>query len=735
VPLDRAATLRNAEKLLRQGKLDAAIAEYLRVVEEQPRDWNTANLLGDLYGRAGQIAKAVEQFARIADSLSEEGFLSKAGALYKKILKVLPDHEHALLRSAEISAAQGLFADARAALNAVAERRGSRGDLHGAAQVRIRLASLDPADFDTQMAAAQARVDIGDAAGALRELKGLAADLAEKGRETEAIEALRRAALVNPDDDEIRERLLHVYVAIGDFARARECASTVEQFKTLAAALDRSDRPDEALETLRAAARVAPGDAALNAQLARAFLTRGDFASAAEYLTSETAGDDPQLLLMVAESQLRGDRVEDGLALVRRIIAADPSRREQVAFLGWTIGDLLPEAGFLTVEVAADAAVAELDWGGAAAALQEFVTRVPNHVPALMRLVEICVDGGLDATMSSAQAQLADAYIAAGLATEARVIAEDLVAREPWERANIERFRRALVLLGEADPDALIAERLSGESPFMSTDPSLEDFPPLDLPSGEEVGRTTVEEAKEAVVSPSALPAAAAPDPPEPKAPPKSARARKAPLKKDAGQFTLGVNAVDVSGIFGDFDDRPASAVEPAAEVDLSVVLDDINSGGEAPPSPPVPKTDLEGVFQHLREEAHRQSALNEAEEQYVRGIALRDAGQIDESTEALEAAARAPRLRFAAASALGRMYRERGMMPQAIDWYERGAEAPPPSLEEGYLLLYELADMLESVGETSRALAICLELQADAGAYRDVAARVDRLANAQTRG
>ena len=192
MPLDRAATLRNAEKLLRQGKLDAAIAEYLRVVEEQPRDWNTANLLGDLYGRAGQIAKAVEQFARIADSLSEEGFLPKAGALYKKILKILPDHEHALLRSAEISAAQGLFADARAALNAVAERRGSRGDLHGAAQVRIRLASLDPSDFDTQMAAAQARVDIGDAAGALRELKGLAADLAEKGRETEAMERLHR---------------------------------------------------------------------------------------------------------------------------------------------------------------------------------------------------------------------------------------------------------------------------------------------------------------------------------------------------------------------------------------------------------------------------------------------------------------------------------------------------------------------------------------------------------------
>ena len=44
------------------------------------------------------------------------------------------------------------------------------------------------------------------------------------------------------------------------------------------------------------------------------------------------------------------------------------------------------------------------------------------------------------------------------------------MAREPWDRANIERFRRALEMLGESDPDAIIADRLSGDSPFMATD-------------------------------------------------------------------------------------------------------------------------------------------------------------------------------------------------------------------------------------------------------------------------
>src|SRR5262249_49851907 len=172
----------------------------------------------------------------------------------------------------------------------------------------------------------------------------------------------------------------------------------------------------------------------------------------------------------VADIQLRGDKTDEGMAIVRRLLEQDPGRRDQIAQLGWTVAEKQPDAGFQVVELVADQSVAQSDWPSAAAALQEFVTRVPNHVSALMRLVEICVDGGLEATMYSAQAQLADAYIASGAATEARFIAEDLVAREPWDKANIERFRQALVLLGEPDPDGLIAQRLSGESPFMSTD-------------------------------------------------------------------------------------------------------------------------------------------------------------------------------------------------------------------------------------------------------------------------
>jgi tetratricopeptide (TPR) repeat protein len=737
VAIDRSESLRSAEKLLRQGKLDLAIAEYLRIVEDQPRDWNTGNLLGDLYMRAGRTDKAVEQFVRIADSLKHEGFLPKAGALYKKVLKIKPDDEHVLLQWAEVAASQGLLADARNALNSVAERRRKRGDERGVAQIRIRLGTLDPADFKARANAARARAEIGDNAGALSDLTALAADLRGKGREADAIEVLEHAAALNPDNNEIRERLIAACLAAGDLERARRVAATADQLKSLAAALDAAGTPDQALEARREAARLDPADSRLREDLARAFVARGDLAAAGEYLTAEIAGDDVQLLLIVAEIRLRSLDAEEGLVLIARALEKDPTTREAVALLGWNIAERAPEAAFRVVEKAADAAVAQSDWPGAAAALQEFVTRVPNHVPALMRLVEICVDGGLEATMQSAQAELADAYLAAGAGAEARFIAEDLVAREPWDRANVERFRRALVLLGEPDPDALIAQRLSGQTPFTTTDLSVLDFPPFEgEPETEAAGPTQVASAPDGeVLQPEAAARIEHPESVSATTPRTAAGARRdgASAETDTGHFELIANGADLESILVELESAAGGdhAIE-GTEVDLSVVLEDFKTGKPGPAAqgsrgwrPSAGTRDAGAVALDERQ----------AGAKYAEAVELHKSGRIDEAIRALHDASRVPLLRFQTASLLGRIYRERQTLPQAIEWFERAAEAPAPSPDEGHLLLYELAELLEFVGETARALAICLELQAEAGDYRDLSARIERLARIQTRG
>ena len=750
MPIDRAATLRNAEKLIRQGKIDAAIAEYVRIVEDQPQDWAAKNTLGDLYGRAGQADKAVQQFVEIANNLSDEGQMAKASALYKKILKLKPDHEHSLMQVADVLAMQRLYADARAHLTTLVQLREGRGDKRGALQAKARIGALDPEDYSARMTGVSARIEMGDKAGALGELKEMASELADKGRTDEAIAALREAATLHPGDDEVREKLYDVYVAAADYASARECATSLEQLRMIATSQDGAGDADGALATLRFAATAHPDDRELRTELARKFVARGDMTTAAEYLTAETAGDDPELLLLVADIKLRGADADDGVAILRKLLDQDPARREQIALLGWTIAETAGEAGFRAVELAADSAVAQSDWPGAAAALQEFVTRVPNHIPALMRLVEICVDGGLEATMYSAQAQLADAYIAAGSATEARFIAEDLVAREPWESANIERFRKALELMGEPDPDALIASRLSGESPFMSTDlagGSLFDDPPPPPPSTDVAAPDADVEVEDLLAGVSAA------DEPPPKKPvPRKPASR---LREDT-QYTLSANAIDLDSILGGFDDfnQPApppppqptaraSAASEDVEVDLSIVLDDIKPVAQkatsqpSPPSPPAPPAetapaDLDGVFGNLRDQATRRSGVDEGEKDYRRGLALRAAGDVEGCIQALEKASRSPKLRFAASSLIARLYRERDMLPKALEWLERAAEAPAPTADESNQLLYELAEALEKVGEVARALAICLELQAEAGSYKDVDERIDRLTKVQ---
>ena len=103
------------------------------------------------------------------------------------------------------------------------------------------------------------------------------------------------------------------------------------------------------------------------------------------------------------------------------------------------------------------------------------------------------------------------------------------------------------------------------------------------------------------------------------------------------------------------------------------------------------------------------------------------------EAIQALEVAVRSSEYRFGAALLLGRMYQERGMGDQAVAWLEIASQMPAPTVEDGRALLYELGEALEALGETARALAVFLELQSDAGEYRDVGKRVERLSRLET--
>jgi tetratricopeptide (TPR) repeat protein len=665
VPFDRDATLKKAEKLLRQGRLEPAIAEYERVVEEFPRDWSTANTLGELYARAGKPDQAVEQYTRIAEHFVEEGFYPKAAALFKKILKLRPQDETTQIQLADISARQGLLADAKAHLNAVAARRRAKGDRRGAAEIIVRLGTIDPADFQARLQAARTLEDLGQEEEAGARFKALHADLLEKGRIQEAMDALKEFVRMNP--------------------------------------LERESR----------------------ATLAKAALEAGNLDGAREFLDEDSAGDDPTLLRHLIEIEVRSNDVARARTLMKRLLEVDPRQREAVLALGWS-AEAQPDVRFACIDAVVDAAVAASEYREAAATLQDFTAKVSGQIPALLKLVEICVDGGLEPEMYAAQEQLTDAYLAANQATEARVIAEDLVAREPWERAHIDRFRQALVMLRVHDPDTVIAERLSGQAPFMARDPFFDEPEPA---------------------------------PPPPPAPEPVAAQEEAVEESTTGPEVV-TNAVPDSGVsaYG----RQAVAAQPVTDDQPPAFQIELNSQvapTPAPTAPPVatrhtPGADEVDLTSALGDEEMAAPPLPAASAPQA-GEASRDArtdpdystqhmtlartyleiGMLDEAITALQTAVRSPRQRFEAAAALGRLYDKRGDPQQAIEWLERAAEAPAPTADEGRALLYDLGVLLDGAGETSRALAVFLELQSDAGDYRDVPARIDRLARVQAGG
>lgn len=172
----------------------------------------------------------------------------------------------------------------------------------------------------------------------------------------------------------------------------------------------------------------------------------------------------------------------------------------------------------------------------------------------------------------------------------------------------------------------------------------------------------------------------------------------------------------------------PAPVLDP--EIDLTARLDALDED----PAAGAPAAPLEDVFQGFRER-HRVDEHERAE------AALEEAGlaaALGQSADAerlyAEAARHAP-FRFRAALELGRLLRAEGRLADAIEWFERATEVPAPDRDAGHALLYELGDALERHGESMRALATFMELNADAGDYRGVGARVERLARAEIGG
>ena len=331
------------------------------------------------------------------------------------------------------------------------------------------------------------------------------------------------------------------------------------------------------------------------------------------------------------------------------------------------------------------------EFADAASILQEFVTRVPGQVQALLKLVEVCVDGGLESTMYEAQAQLADAYLASAQAAEARVIAEDLVATRAVGGGAHRTFRRRCVMLQVPDADTVIAERLSGrrlhrDRPFHRIRrPGTAATPPWPKrPAEPDRG-----------------------DPPPDAAPAAGAAERQRPRRRRSPTASRHVES-RFDELLGELQ-GPEST--PPAEATAA-------PAGE-------PRRRLQGMRKDPRKGAADQSAQHMTlARTYLKWAWL------DEATAALEvgrASRRATGSKRAACWAA--CTRNAAMSRRRSSGSSARRRRRPPTRTKAARCSTISAWCCEETGERARALAVFLELQADAGELPRRAQRADRLA------
>jgi pilus assembly protein FimV len=414
---NKAKVLASAEKFVQQGKLPNAIAEYEKIIKEDPKDLTVLNTIGDLYARVGQNEHAVMYFKKVSEQYAGNGFTVKAIAVYKKLVKLQPSNSETNTRLAELYAQQGLLSDARAQYTQIAEAMLRAGDNNHAARVLQRILELDPENAHTQA------------------------------------------------------RLADLYTKIGRRDEAHKI------FLNAAEALHAKGAHDAAEEALGKMLKLAPNDP--GALLLRGMIAagKGDHPSAVHFLEQVPNLDSrPDALRSLMRAKLSSRSVEGAEALANKLLTLHNDPGGVTSLVEWYIANNQPDAALRLYEQNADRLLA-LGSDAAKNALIPLMNRVQEDPAALdttRRLMEKAGDTSRTAELMEMQAHAA---VQKGEFAEARDLYRQLSELEPENAQHAQNYRQMLVKLGEdsaariLSPEeaaqAFMVEELSDNAPVV----------------------------------------------------------------------------------------------------------------------------------------------------------------------------------------------------------------------------------------------------------------------------
>ena len=126
--IDRVKTKANAEKFLKANRIPEAIRELQKLADDNPRDIQVLNQIGQLHLRQGNKDLAVPCFLKVADLFTKQGFFTKAVASLKIVTREAPENLAAWEMLASLSEQQGFAREAWGAYEKVAELYSQDGE-------------------------------------------------------------------------------------------------------------------------------------------------------------------------------------------------------------------------------------------------------------------------------------------------------------------------------------------------------------------------------------------------------------------------------------------------------------------------------------------------------------------------------------------------------------------------------------------------------------------------------
>ncbi|MFQ5900178.1 MAG: tetratricopeptide repeat protein [Thermodesulfobacteriota bacterium] len=208
---DKNKILMKAQQYVLKGATEKAIKEYIRVLEVDPQDIIVRLRLGELYARVGSKEEAIEEYSKVAKVQTQKGFLLKAIAIYKQILKLDMSNIEAHLMVGELYRKQGLLADAISQYGRVVEKYEKAESYNEAINVLKKMLDIDPNNMSVKTRLANSLYDRGFVEDAVVEFEAVAERFIEKGDPDNAEKIYRKLLEGGVDKVKTLKGLLKVY--------------------------------------------------------------------------------------------------------------------------------------------------------------------------------------------------------------------------------------------------------------------------------------------------------------------------------------------------------------------------------------------------------------------------------------------------------------------------------------------------------------------------------------------